>query len=396
MSRRTGRTAHRSPGRSRWWRRRGAVAVALALTTGLLAPAQFAHADIDPGAPPFRGLENPVPDEPVAFDPAKNTLKAIFDADVAAGGTSYWFDRILARPFLDHDDEEDVLFSRGRALFMYTHDADVLGFAGAGTGPNGGGGFAYRQPPTTGAPRNLYTIGVSGGELTEDTSKRVQYPSHYTAVFTRDGLSVAEKKYITDNNVAVTDLTLTNTGDDAETTTLTASSPIATTPSADGTELTGTVPLRYALSTIFPRMSGEGFTAEDTGLTREVTVEPGASARLKVQLGAIAAELPESTADYRRFRELDPNTAWLTQLREYNRFWVDTVPYVDLPDGNIKKMSYYRTWQNRFNTFDGNIPGNDYQFPVDLEGALGYNNQISLTVPMRMQDLQYWRNPLYS
>ena len=72
-------------------------------------------------------------------------------------------------------------------------------------------------------------------------------------------------------------------------------------------------------------------------------------------------------------------------MQEYNKFWVDNVPYVDVPDKNIEKMSYYRTWENRFNSFDGNIPGNDYQFPVDLEGALGYNNQISLTVPMRLQ-----------
>ena len=83
-------------------------------------------------------------------------------------------------------------------------------------------------------------------------------------------------------------------------------------------------------------------------------------------------------------------------MKEYNKFWVDTVPYLDIPDKNVEKISYYRTWENRFNMFDGNIPGNDYQFPVDLEGALGYNNQISLTVPMRMQDLQFWRDPLYS
>ena len=83
-------------------------------------------------------------------------------------------------------------------------------------------------------------------------------------------------------------------------------------------------------------------------------------------------------------------------MREYNQFWVDNVAYLDIPDKNVEKISYYRTWENRFNTFDGNIPGNDYQFPVDLEGALGYNNQISLTVPMRMQDLQFWRDPLYS
>ena len=72
------------------------------------------------------------------------------------------------------------------------------------------------------------------------------------------------------------------------------------------------------------------------------------------------------------------------------------MPYVDIPDKNVEKISYYRTWENRFNSFDGNIPGNDYQFPVDLEGALGYNNQISLTVPMRLQDLKFWRDPLYS
>jgi hypothetical protein len=115
-----------------------------------------------------------------------------------------------------------------------------------------------------------------------------------------------------------------------------------------------------------------------------------------VQLGTIANELPGSATDYQRYRGYDPNTAWLTQMREYNKFWADNVPYVDIPDANVKKMSYYRTWENRFNLFDGNIPGNDYQFPVDLEGALGYNNQISLTVPMRMQDLKWWGDPLYS
>jgi hypothetical protein len=279
---------------------------------------------------------------------------------------------------------------------MYTHNPAVLGFAAGGTGANGGGGYAYRQPPTSGAPQNLYTVSVSGPALTEDTSQRWQYPSYFSSVFTRPGLSVAEKKFITSDDVAVTDLTLTNTGGSPETTTLTAASPIATVPSADGTELTGTVTLRYALSTIYPRMSGDGFSVSDTTLTRDVTLDPGASVSLKVQLGAIANELPGSAADYQRYRGYDPRTAWLTQMREYNKFWVENVPYVDIPDKNVEKISYYRAWENRFNSFDGNIPGNDYQFPVDLEGALGYNNQISLTVPMRLQDLQFFRDPEYS
>ena len=39
--------------------------------------------------------------------------------------------------------------------------------------------------------------------------------------------------------------------------------------------------------------------------------------------------------------------------------------------------------------FDGNIPGNDFQFPVSIEGVPGYNNAIQLTQPMHMQDLKY-------
>ena len=248
------------------------AAVSLAIPAAAPASAAYQPGEppgINPGTPPWTGQANPVPDPPASFDPSQSTLQAIFDADVAAGGTSYWVDRILARPFSASDSRS--LMTRGRALYMYTHDPSVLGFAGRGSGPNGGGGYAYRQPPTTSVV-NLYTVTLSGTALTEDTSQRVQYPSYYSAVFDRTGLTVGEKKFITDNDVAVTDLTLTNTGTDSQSITLTASSPIATTPSADGTEQTGNVTLRYALSTFQARMSGDGFTASGTSLTRTVSV----------------------------------------------------------------------------------------------------------------------------
>ncbi|WP_157437143.1 LamG-like jellyroll fold domain-containing protein [Actinoplanes subtropicus] len=386
-------------------KRTGVGALCLALIGTLVLPAMPAGAApaggyhpgeppaVDPGEPTFTGSATPIPPEPAGYQPRGSMLRAIYNADIAAGGESYWFDRILARPFLSNADS--ALMTRGRALYMYTHNPRVLGFGAGGGGANGGGGYAYRQPPTTAAPQSLYTVGVTGDALVEDTTQRVQYPSYFAGVYTRPGLSVQEKKFITDNDVAVTDLTLTNTGTAALSTTLTAASPIATVASADGAELTGTVTLRYGLSTIFPRFSGDGFTAAGAGLTRAIALDPGASVTVKLQLGAVANEIPASATDYARYRAYDPRTAWLTQMREYNRFWVDTVPYLDLPDKNVEKISYYRTWLNRYNTFDGNIPGNDYQFPVDLEGALGYNNQISLTVPMRLQDLQFWRNPLY-
>ena len=358
---------------------------AIMLAGGALAYAGYVPGippAVDPGTPTFTGAANPVPAEPVAYDPTKSTMKAIVDAGPTSGG-EYWFDGILKRPFSSAAGET-TLFTRGRALYMYTHQPQTLGFAG---------GYAYRERPT-GASQALYTVTIPGTTLTETTSARMQFPSYFSGTFTGGGLSVEETKFITNNNTAVTELKLTNTGTEATTKTVSIQSPVATT--AAGSELTGSVTIRYGLTTITPRLSASGFTVNGTALTRDVALDPGASTTVKVQMGMLASELPESETEYQRYKDYDAATALATQKREYNQFWADNVPYVDIPNDNVKKISYYRTWENRFNTFDGNIPGNDYQFPVDLEGALGYNNQITLTVPMRMQDLKWWTDPLWS
>jgi hypothetical protein len=119
------------------WRVAVALAAAFLLSASLPGVAAQAHYQpgeppgVDPGTPPFVGLASPMPAEPAAFDPTRNQLQADFDADVAAGGTSYWFDRILARPFSNAPGETSLL-TRGRALYMYTHNPPVLGFAGTG------------------------------------------------------------------------------------------------------------------------------------------------------------------------------------------------------------------------------------------------------------------------
>jgi Concanavalin A-like lectin/glucanases superfamily len=352
--------------------------------------------DVDPGIPTYTGSDDPVPDEPVAFDPTTNMHEAIYEADRATGDDSYWIDRILERPAGGNGG--DSLYTKGRALYMYTHDEDELGFAGSGTGANqGGGGFAYREAIAPGVT-DLYTVQISDADLSEVEEERRQYPSHWSSVHTATGLSVEQQKFITHNNVAVTLLTLTNTSDESTTRTITASTPPVVTQatSADGSERTGTFNTRYNLTTVSTRFSGDGFTAGDSGLTRTVTLEPGESTTLKLQLGAIAGEIPESGPEYERYRALDADTALATHVDDYNRWWVDNVPYIDVPDENVKKMSYYRTFLNRFNFFDANIPGNDFQFPVSVEGALGYNNAIQLTQPMHMQDLKYFRDPLWS
>ena len=338
---------------------------------------------VDPGTPSFSGSADPVPAEPVAYDPTTNMLQAIYDADMAAGGTSFWFDRILERP---GSAGGSYLLTKGRALYMYSHSTNSLGF---------GGGYAYRERPT-GSNQNMYTVSISDTSLSETSAERVQYPSYWSSVHTATGLRVEQKKFISYNDVAVTLLNIINNSSAETTRTLTVASPIASTASADGSELTGIVNLRYNLSQVYPRLSGEGFAVSGTNLTRTVTIPAGESITVKVQMGVIAKEIPELQADYDRFRGYDANTALLTQLREFNQWWVDNVTYVDLPDKNVEKMSYYRTFLNRYDYVDANIPGNDFQFPVSIEGILGYNNAIQLTQPMHMQDLKYFRDPMYS
>src|SRR5262249_43089935 len=157
-------------------------------------------------------------------------------------------------------------------------------------------------------------------------------------------------------------------GDQPTTRTITATTPswVTQSASADGSERIGTFSTRYNLTTVSTRFSGTGFTASGNGLVRTLDVNPGESVILKLQLGAIAEEIPESGPEYERYRDYEPLQAWRTQLAEYNQWWVDNVAYIDVPDDNIKKMSFYRTFLNRFDYIDANIPGNDYQFPVSV------------------------------
>jgi hypothetical protein len=361
---------------------------------------------VDPGTPTYSASSAPIAVEPVGFDAETSMLERIYRADLRAGGESFWFDRMLERQAGASGD--NTLYTRGRALYMYTHNPAVLGFAGQGTGANiGGGGAAYREAIQIGgntcrggadALCNLYSVTVSDTTLTEVTAERRQYPSYWSSVHAADGVTVHQRKFITQNNVAVTVLDITNLSAQPTSRTITATTPswVTQAASADGTERVGTFNTHYNLTTVSTRFSGDGFTASGNNLVRTIELGAGASVTVKLQLGAIAGEIPESGPEYERYRDYEPLRAWRTQLAEYNRWWVDNVPFIDVADDNIKKMSVYRTFLNRFNYIDANIPGNDFQFPVSVEGALGYDNAIQLSQPMHMQDLKYFRNPLWS
>ncbi|WP_092557667.1 OmpL47-type beta-barrel domain-containing protein [Herbiconiux ginsengi] len=377
-------------------------ATAGAITSGLICAAFLAGAAATPAAaapnddlgfPVFTGSADPVPATGVTYD-THNELGAIFANDLATGAGSstdadFWFDKMLVRTGTagSFGDNNQWMFSRGKAVFMKEHDPSVLGF---------GGQVAYWEA-IDGQGAYSITVSVDGTpvSLTEKTAERKQTPSYWRSVFgTSDsGLTVVETKYITDGNVAVTGLELRSSGG-AKTVRLVATSPYATT--AEGDELTGVVPALNDVTTIHPRFSGDGMTVADGSLTGEIAVPAGGSASTKVQLGFITPEIPSSTTEYDAYRAAAPGVAYTTHVTDYNEWWADNVPYLDTPEDNIDKTLFYRWWLMRFNFLDANAPGNTFQFPTAVEGVLGYNNAIVLTSGMFIDDLKYFRDPSYS
>ncbi|WP_329416188.1 discoidin domain-containing protein [Streptomyces sp. NBC_00704] len=349
--------------------------VALVLVLCSLCAVRPAAAAQTIGLPAFTGPAIPAP--PVAYTPG-DMMRSIYDAE--SSGTDFWMDRLLARS--GNDPAGPWLMSRGRALFMKTHDPSVLGF---------GGHVAYWESIND---DSAYTVAISPGTFTEQVSQRRQAPSHWKSVHTAGQVEVTQTKFITENNVAVTNLSIKNNGGSATTLQLRATSPYAT--SGAGNELTGQVNAYNNLTTIRPRLSGDGFGVSNGGLNRSVTVAAGATVTAKLVMGFVTDEIPASLTEYNAYAGYSNATAFATHVRAYNLWWAQNVPYIDVPEPAIKKNIYYRWWLMRFNNLDADIPGQTFQFPTSTEGVLGYNNAIALTQPMHIDDLKYLRNPAYA
>ncbi|WP_235994656.1 discoidin domain-containing protein [Nonomuraea montanisoli] len=349
--------------------------VALLLVAGTVVAGAPAQAAQTIGYPTFGGPA--IPAAPGSYTTG-NMMQAIYDAE--SSGTDFWMDRLLARP--GNDPAGTWLMTRGRALFMKTHTPGTLGFAGQ---------VAYWESISD---NNAYTVAITPGTFTEQVNSRWQAPSHWKSVHTSGSITVNQTKFITENNVAVTNLSITNSGSSSATLQLRATSPYATTGS--GSELTGQVNAKNNLTTIYPRLTGDGFTVSSGGLNRSVTVAPGATVTAKVVMGFVTNEIPASRTEYDAYAGYSNATAFATHVRAYNRWWAQNVPYIDVPEPGIKKNIYYRWWLMRFNHLDADIPGQTFQFPTSTEGVLGYNNAIVLTQPMHIDDLKYLRDPKYA
>ncbi|UQZ36878.1 hypothetical protein C2I18_27105 [Paenibacillus sp. PK3_47] len=310
-----------------------------------------------------------------------------------------WIDSLLVNNGVIPDDAGDegganTLFSRGSALYMKTQDNSKLGFVGT---------VHYAD---TLNKDTMYSISLSTGSVAEDKNKRKNYPSHGDQTYSSGGLEINQRKFISAYNSAVTLLKLTNKGSQPVTVKMTVKSPFVS--QVQGNELIGkrvAAPLmvgrageKYveAMSYVDVHLSGDGMTPAGSDLVKEVTIPAGGSVDEKVVMGWLAEEIPASKTQYASFKAANNGQAFTDQVKQYNEWWAQNIPYIDVPDENVKKVLYYRWWCNRFNLLEANIPGNDWQFPMNMEGVLGYNNGITVSVPWALQDLKWLRDPSYA
>ena len=326
-------------------------------------------------------------------------LRSAFLYDTERG--EYRIDRILARrgelhgdPNHGGNDDGDALLTRGRALYMFTHDPSVLGF---------GGVPSYCQPLEG---ESLMAVDITiGGEvvpLSEVKEKRVNAPSHWHGEYKAGSLYITADKYITEQNCAVLLYKIENRSEVTYELRVSISSPFARERWAiypDDREQ-GELRLRFPdsgnLTTVTARMTASGaerLHREDTELSIPHTVAAGDSVNGYAMIAFTTVEIPQSDEEYKRLSSLlnDPAAALAEQKREYNEFWHKTVPYIDTPSASVNKAIDYRFWLERYNVLDANIPGYDYQYPVTIEGVLGYNNAIALTQCMHLDDTKWQR-----
>lgn len=280
-------------------------------------------------------------------------------------------------------DDDTLLLSSGRRL--WTRElAHQPGLAGE---------FCYGH--SSYCLKRLYDVhfAIDGAPaVLYDNQYRIErYPSHTVVQYGFPGVSIAERKYITWDDRAVTSYAAASTDGQPHTVTLDVIAPYPPVPA--GGARAPAFPLlgagTYQTMPLFLYLDAPGFTRLDAATvhlrrTFDVPAE-GWSDDVAVAFRYDDTERPQPAT---------PLPAPGAQAREYHRWFAAHVPYFDAPDQGFKKMWYYRWWVVRFSLVDMATP--DLRGYAFYEGKLGFDNPIGFAVPLQIKELTYARDPVFA
>lgn len=222
------------------------------------------------------------------------------------------------------------------------------------------------------------TVSVDGNAVSVTSAEFI--PSYVTSVGAdaSGNVSITGYKYISQDNRAIVIISAENKGESDVQVQITATTDVAV---ANENVLSGT-------AADFPVVveGSEGFAADNNALTKTVTIAPGATEEFR-----IAMSMTEVSADA-FFADSNPLA---TQKQTFNKWFTGNIPYLDVPDEQIKQIYYFRwyTYRNhiRMTTDDYYIIS---EFLPNVSWA-GLHNGISCPSGLHVAEGRWLRNSDY-
>ncbi|HVN84344.1 MAG TPA: hypothetical protein VMW17_05805 [Candidatus Binatia bacterium] len=281
-------------------------------------------------------------------------------------------------------DDDDLLLSSGRRLWSREFQTGQPGMAGK---------FCYIHSDF--CVRRLFEVYfvVDGTPIViYDNMYTVErYPSRTVVRYALGTVQIDEHRYITWDDRAVSSYDVRSRDGRAHEVTIQVVSQNLTMPNSTGPTRYPVLGTGEAHGPLSVYLDAPGFEVADgypMHLHRTLAVAPdGTAQRVNVAASFVAAQVGQSHAP------LSPDVLE-RQVTDYQRWFFDNVPYFDAPDGQFKKMWYYRWWVVRFNLSEPNI--SDLKGAAFYEGKLGFDNLISFAAPAQIKELTYLRDPRFA
>jgi len=213
-------------------------------------------------------------------------------------------------------------------------------------------------------------------------------PSHTLVEYFFPEVTIEERKFITWDDRAVATYTTRSNDEKPHRVSIEVSAPYLPAPQSAGPTL---FPLlgrgTYQGADVFIYIDAPKFQRSDAAAVhlRDVIDVPADGSAMQSQV-AVSYESSERADPYPGL----PDDLFEQHRRDYNRWFVDNVPYFDAADPGFKKMWYYRWWVVRFNKNEFDAP--DLRGTSFYEGKLGFDNVISFAVPVQLKELAYLRD----
>lgn len=207
-------------------------------------------------------------------------------------------------------------------------------------------------------------------------------------------VAITGHKYISPDSRLVSMIEATNSGEQSVDVTVRAYSDAVRNVSEKEKSLTGTVSKLNACI-----RGDDGFAVDGTALTKTLTLAPGETRSFRVAMALSSAGQDDNQTKLDAyFADKDPLQ---TQKEEFNSWFEKKIPYVDLPDEQMKQIYYFRWYTYRNNirkVFDQDKNDEEYYMITEFLPNVfwaGKNNSINCAVGLHVAEGRWLKDNTY-